>query len=93
MAQLVKNPSACKARDPGAIPGLGRSSGEGNGCPLQCPGEFHGLCIVLGVAKSQVRKLRRREVMADSKQGVEPETQAQVVLMQSVLSASSGGRC
>ena len=27
--------SACNARDPGLIPGLGRSSGEGNGNPLQ----------------------------------------------------------
>ena len=27
--------SAYSARDPGSIPGLGRSSGEGNGNPLQ----------------------------------------------------------
>ena len=27
--------SACNAGDPGSIPGLGRSSGEGNGSPLQ----------------------------------------------------------
>ena len=27
--------SACSAGDPGSIPGLGRSSGEGNGYPLQ----------------------------------------------------------
>ena len=27
--------SACNARDPGSIPGLRRSSGEGNGNPLQ----------------------------------------------------------
>ena len=27
--------SACKARDPGLIPGLGRFPGEGNGNPLQ----------------------------------------------------------
>ena len=27
--------SAYNARDPGSIPGLGRSSGEGNGNPLQ----------------------------------------------------------
>ena len=27
--------SACNAGDPGSIPGLGRSSGEGNGYPLQ----------------------------------------------------------
>ena len=28
--------SACNAEDPGSIPGLGRSLGEGNGIPLQC---------------------------------------------------------
>ena len=28
--------SACNAGDPGSVPGLGRSSGEGNGNPLQC---------------------------------------------------------
>ena len=27
--------SACSAEDPGLIPGLGRSPGEGNGKPLQ----------------------------------------------------------
>ena len=27
--------SACNARDPGSIPGLRRSPGEGNGYPLQ----------------------------------------------------------
>ena len=27
--------SACNAGDPGLIPGLGRSPGEGNGTPLQ----------------------------------------------------------
>ena len=27
--------SACKAGDPGLIPGLGRCPGEGNGNPLQ----------------------------------------------------------
>ena len=28
--------SACNVGDPGSIPGSGRSSGEGNGNPLQC---------------------------------------------------------
>ena len=32
---LVSEESACNAGDPGLIPGLGRSSGEGNGNPLQ----------------------------------------------------------
>ena len=34
VAQLVKE-SACKAGDPGLIPGSGRSPGEGNDNPLQ----------------------------------------------------------
>ena len=34
MAQMVKV-SACNVGDPGSIPGWGRSSGEGNGNPLQ----------------------------------------------------------
>ena len=36
MAQTVRA-SAYNAGDPGFIPGLGRSSGEGNGKPLQYP--------------------------------------------------------
>ena len=34
--------SACNVADPGSIPGSGRSSGEGNGYPLQydCLGNF-----------------------------------------------------
>ena len=36
VAQMVKKKkSACNAGDPGSIPGLGRSPGEGNGNPLQ----------------------------------------------------------
>ena len=31
----VGEESACNAGDPGSIPGLGRSPGEGNGNPLQ----------------------------------------------------------
>ena len=34
VAQMVKT-SAYNARDPGSVPGLGRSSGEGNVNPLQ----------------------------------------------------------
>ena len=33
----VGKESACNAGDPGLISGLGRSSGEGNGNPLQYP--------------------------------------------------------
>ena len=32
---MVSKVSACNTGDPGSIPGLGRSSGEGNGNPLQ----------------------------------------------------------
>ena len=35
VAQMVKNPSACNAGDPGSIPGSGRPPGEGDGYPLQ----------------------------------------------------------
>ena len=36
--------SPCSAGDPGLIPGLGRSSAEGNGqpTPVSLPGKFHG---------------------------------------------------
>ena len=48
--------SACKAGDPGSIPGLGRSRGEGNGSPLQYSGLENSMdCIVHRVAKSQTK--------------------------------------
>ena len=53
---MVKE-SACQAGDAGSIPGLGRSSGEGNGNPLQysCLGNpmdrAAWRAIVQGVAK------------------------------------------
>ena len=42
--------SACNAGDWGLIPGWGRSSGEGNGDPLQVflSGESHGQRILAG---------------------------------------------
>ena len=47
---------ACNAGDLGLIPGLGRSSGEGKGYPLQCSDlESSVDCIVHGVAKSWTR--------------------------------------
>ena len=52
--------SAYNAGDPGSIPGLGRSSGEGNGNPLQdyClenPMDREALqATVHGVAKSRI---------------------------------------
>ena len=46
--------SSCNAGDPGLIPGLGRSTGEGNGYPLQDSGLENSMdCIVHGVAKSR----------------------------------------
>ena len=48
--------SACNAEDPGSIPGLGRSLGEGKGYPLQYSGLENSMdCIVHGVTKSQTR--------------------------------------
>ena len=44
---MVKNPTA-NSGDPGSIPGSGRSPGEGNGCPLFLPGEFHGQRSLVG---------------------------------------------
>ena len=51
--------SVCNPGDPGSIPGLGRSSGEGNGHPLQysclenSTGREAWWAIVYGVIKSQ----------------------------------------
>ena len=53
--------SACSAGDLGSIPGLGRSTGEGNGNPLQYPCLKNIMdrgawwATVHGVAKSQVQ--------------------------------------
>ena len=45
---------ACNAGDPGWIPGLGRSCGEGNSYPLQFSGLENSMdCIVPGVTKSR----------------------------------------
>ena len=53
MAQLVKSPPA-NERDLGSIPGLGRSSGEGKGYPLQYSGLENSMdCITHGVTKSR----------------------------------------
>ena len=46
--------SACNVGDPGSIPGLGRSPGEGKGYSLQYSGLENPMdCIVHGVGKSQ----------------------------------------
>ena len=48
--------SACSAGDPGLIPGLGRSPGEGKGCPLQYSGLEKSIdSIARGVTKSWTR--------------------------------------
>ena len=45
--------SACNTGDPGSIPGLGRSPGEGNSYPLQYSGLENSMdCIANGVTKS-----------------------------------------
>ena len=53
---LVGKESACYAGDPGSIPGLGRSPGEGIGYPLQYSGLENSMdCIVHRVAKSRTQ--------------------------------------
>ena len=53
--------STCNAGDPGSIPGLGRSPGEGNGNPLQCSCLKNPMdqgawwATVLGIEKSRTR--------------------------------------
>ena len=52
----VGKESACNARDPGLIPGSGRSPGEGNGYPLQYSGLENSMdWIVHGVTNSWTR--------------------------------------
>ena len=47
---------ACNAGDLGSIPGLGRSSGEGKGYPLQYSGLENSVdCVVHGDAKGWTR--------------------------------------
>ena len=58
VAQMVKE-SASSVGDTGLMPGLGKSSGEGNGNPLQCTCQENSMdtgawwATVHGVAKSQ----------------------------------------
>ena len=48
--------SACKAGNLALIPGLGRSTGEEKGCPLQYSGLENSMdLIVLGITKNQTR--------------------------------------
>ena len=39
---------ACNDRDPGSIPGRGRSPGEGNPPSVILPGDFHGQRSLVG---------------------------------------------
>ena len=56
MAQLVKNLLAMREAWLGAIPGLERSPGEGNGYSFQYSGLENSMdCVVYGVAKSRTR--------------------------------------
>ena len=50
--------SACNAGDPGSIPGLGRSPGEGNGDPFQSflPGKSHRQKSLMGYSLHGVAK-------------------------------------
>ena len=49
----VGKESACSAGDPGLIPGLGRSAGEGMGYPVRYSGLENSMyCRVHGVTKS-----------------------------------------
>ena len=65
---MVKNPPA-SAGDPGSIPGSGRPSGEGNGCPPQYACLENSVdrgawwATVHGVAKSQTQ-LRQLSIHA-----------------------------
>ena len=55
VAQLIENLPAMWG-DQGSIPGLGRSSGEGNGYPVQYSGLENSMdCIVHRVANSETR--------------------------------------
>ena len=47
--------SACNAGDPGLIPGLGRSPGEGKGYPLQYSGLENSMDCIDGVTKGQTQ--------------------------------------
>ena len=51
----VGKESVCNVGDPGAIPGWGRSPGEGKGSPLQYSGLENSMdCIAHGVAESDM---------------------------------------
>ena len=52
----VGKESVCNSRDPGLIPGSGRSPGEGKGYPLQYSGLENSMdCVGRGIIKSRTR--------------------------------------
>ena len=54
----VGKESACDTEDPSSIPGSGKSTGEGNGYPLQYSGLENFMdCVVHGVAESWTQRI------------------------------------
>ena len=49
----VGKESACNVGDPGSVPGLGRSTGEGIGYPLQYSGLEKSMDYTYGVTKTR----------------------------------------
>ena len=87
MAQVSKE-SACNAGDPGSVPVLGRTPGEGNGNPLQCSCLENPInrgawwAIVLGITKNGTRTERlthayRKTVRCFMQRGGSTKTQKQ----------------
>ena len=66
MVLVVKNPSANAGdvRDVGSIPGSGRSSGEGNGNPLQC--SFLEDPLDRGVWRAAVHRVAKSRTRLDN---------------------------
>ena len=67
--------SACNVENPGSIPGLGRSSGEGNCYPLQCFGLKNmnrgtWQATVHGVTKSEMTEQLTLSLTLWSKSGL-----------------------
>ena len=59
--------SACNAGDPGLIPGVGRSIGEGNGNPLHfLPGESHGRRSLVGYSPWGHEELDKTEQLHET---------------------------
>ena len=59
----VSKESACSARDPGLIPGYGRSPGEGNGIPFpeSLPGKYHRQRSLMGCSPQDRKELGTTE--------------------------------